>query len=64
MKNSELNNLSVEELQQKLKSESADFTKTKLAHGINPLDNPIELRNRRREIARINTAITSKSKQQ
>ena len=38
----------------------AEFTKMKLAHKISPLENPIQIRDLRKTIARLNTELTNK----
>lgn len=60
MKFSELKNLSTEELTEKLAESKAKLQSMKTTHAISPLENPIEIRNLRRDIARILTAITTK----
>jgi large subunit ribosomal protein L29 len=60
MKNSELNTLSVEELNQRLLSEREILQKQKFAHAISPIENPIKIQETRRTIARILTLLNTK----
>jgi large subunit ribosomal protein L29 len=60
MKNSEIRALSIEELNQKLASETEAMQKLQFAHAISPIENPMKLRETRKLIARINTAIRQK----
>ncbi len=60
MKQAEIKNLSAEDIQAKLAEAKAQFNKMKLAHKISPLENPIQIRDARRTIARLNTELTNK----
>jgi len=60
MKNTEIKNLSVEELQNKLAEFQAQYQKMTLAHRISPIENPIQIRDLRRTIARVKTELTNK----
>ncbi|MBW7676793.1 50S ribosomal protein L29 [Chryseobacterium chendengshani] len=60
MKKAEIKNLSAEDIQAKLAEATAEFTKMKLAHKISPLENPIQIRDLRKTIARLNTELTNK----
>ncbi len=57
MKFSEIKGLSVNELIKKRVALSKDLFDAKMRHSIGQLPNPIEIRNLRKDIARINTAI-------
>ena len=57
LKKEDLNQLSNEDLQQRLHDDSDRLMKLRFNHAVNPLDNPIQLRYIRREIARIKTEI-------
>ena len=57
MKNSELKELSVAELQERLDAERIQLTKLRINHVVSPLENPNVLRETRRNVARINTEI-------
>ncbi|AZB30997.1 50S ribosomal protein L29 [Chryseobacterium sp. Ch-15] len=60
MKQAEIKNLSAEDVQAKLTEAKATFSKMKLAHKISPLENPIQIRDLRKTIARLNTELTNK----
>ncbi|WP_114778251.1 50S ribosomal protein L29 [Botryobacter ruber] len=57
MKNSEIRALSLEELKDKLAAESTNMQNLRFAHAISPLENPMRIRETKREIARLNTEI-------
>jgi len=57
LKREDLNQLSTEDLKQRLHDDSDRMTKLTFNHAVNPLDNPIQLRYIRREIARLKTEI-------
>lgn len=63
MKQSEIKELSVEELNEKLSAFSKELGSLKMTHAISPLENPSQLRSIRRSIARINTEITQRELQ-
>jgi len=58
MKKTEIKNLSAEELKAKVAESEANMEKMKLNHSITPLENPLTLRHKRREIARMKTQLT------
>lgn len=60
MKKAEIKNLSAEDLQAKLKEAQADFNRMKISHKTSPLENPIQIREMRKTIARLNTELTIK----
>lgn len=60
MKQAEIKQLSVAELQEKLSETKKSYADLKMAHAISPLDNPIQLRNARRSVARIATELTKR----
>ncbi|MDL1913713.1 MAG: 50S ribosomal protein L29 [Bergeyella sp.] len=57
MKITELKNLSREDLKERLLDVEARYSKLSLAHKVNPIENPIQIRDLRRSIARIKTVI-------
>jgi large subunit ribosomal protein L29 len=63
MKQSEITQLSVAELQEKLGDTKKSYADLKLAHAISPLENPIQLRNVRRSVARLATELTKREVQ-
>ncbi len=60
MKKADIKNLSKEDLQAKLAEVKADYNKMVLAHRISPIENPIQIRDLRKNIARIQTELTLK----
>jgi large subunit ribosomal protein L29 len=63
MKNSEIRALSMEELTQKLDAEKEAMQKLKFAHAISPIENPQKIKETRKLIARIQTAISQKQEE-
>ena len=63
MKQSEIKELSVVELQEKLGEIKKSYADLQLAHAISPLENPIQLRYLRRNVARIATELTKRELQ-
>jgi len=63
MKQSEIKELSVAELQEKLVALKKNHTDFKMAHVISPLENPIQLRDLRRTVARLATELTKREVQ-
>lgn len=62
MKSSELRDLSISDLQDKLTDERAGLSKLQFTHSVSSLENPMDMRNKRRNIARIMTEISSRNK--
>ncbi|WCO02353.1 50S ribosomal protein L29 [Psychroserpens ponticola] len=60
MKQAEITQLSVTELQEKFSETKKSYADLKMAHAISPLENPIQLRNVRRSVARIATELTKR----
>jgi len=61
MKQSEIKEMTVEDLQEKFKDFKKNYSDLKMAHAISPLENPIQLRSLRRTVARIATEITKRA---
>lgn len=57
MKANEVKELTVAELQERLVAEQAKLQDMKLQHTISPLDNPLQIREARKTIARIATEL-------
>ncbi|MHA8065064.1 50S ribosomal protein L29 [Aquirufa sp. ROCK2-A2] len=62
MKNAEINKLGVEELVKQIASEKETLDRLNLAHAISPIENPMRIRQTRRLIARLETALTAQAK--
>ena len=60
MKNSEIKSLSVEELKEKINTESSNLQKLHFAHAISPIENPMKIRHSRRLLARLKTELRAK----
>jgi large subunit ribosomal protein L29 len=56
-KGMELNDLTVQELQDKLNEERSALTKLRFNHTVSPIENPMQLRSKRKEVARILTEL-------
>jgi len=63
MKSSELIDLPEKELIEKLDNEQDYLLRLKLNHAISPLDNPLKIKETRRNIAKILTEINRRKKQ-
>ena len=63
MKQKEVKELSIEELNEKLLSFQKELSDLKMTHAISPIENPMQIKNLRRTIARINTELTVRSVQ-
>ena len=59
MKQSEINKLSKEDLQDKLGELQKQLEELKMTHAISPLENPLQLRSTRRVVARLKTALSN-----
>ncbi|WP_298780679.1 50S ribosomal protein L29 [uncultured Polaribacter sp.] len=63
MKQSEIKELALVDLNEKLVSIQKNYTDLKMAHAITPLENPLQLRSLRRTVARIATELTKRELQ-
>jgi large subunit ribosomal protein L29 len=63
MKQSEVKEKSVAELQEELIKAKRAYSDLKMAHAISPLENPIQLRGHRRTVARVATELTKRELQ-
>ncbi len=57
MKNSEIKELSTKELLEKIEDEKAHYVRMKLNHTVSPMDNPNQLREERRLVAKLKTEL-------
>ena len=64
MKQKEVIELSIDELNEKLVSFQKELSDLKMTHAISPIENPMQIKNLRRTIARINTELTARSIQE
>ena len=63
MKNSEIREMSVEDLQEKLDALKKQYTDLKITHAVSPIENPIQLKSIRKTVARIETELTNRELQ-
>ena len=64
MKQKEVKELSIDELNEKLVSSQKELSDLKKTHAISPIENPMQIKNLRKTIARINTELTARSIQE
>ena len=64
MKQKEVKELSIDELNEKLVSFKKELSDLKMTHVISPIENPMQIKNLRRTIARIYTELTVRSIQE
>lgn len=62
MKTSELRNMSAAELTAKLKELKAELFNLRFQHAINQLENPMRINTVKKDIARINTVLSTMDK--
>ncbi|WP_010251716.1 50S ribosomal protein L29 [Myroides injenensis] len=63
MKQSEIVNLSVAELQDQLTTLTTTYENLKSTHAISPIENPLQIKNVRRSIARVKTELSKRELQ-
>jgi len=63
MKQEEISKLSVEDLKKRLAATEETLSKMKIGHSVTPLENPIQIRDVRRSIARLNTELQKRENQ-
>ncbi len=60
MKASEIEGLSIKEIEERIDNEKTFLIRQKLNHAISPLDNPMKIRETKRTIARLYTILKKK----
>ncbi len=60
MKNSEILELSTEEIVARITEERANLTKLRFAHTVSAIENPLRINKVRKDIARLNTELTKR----
>ena len=60
MKTAEIKELTTAELQERLVAEKEALVRLKLNHSISPLDNPLQIKDARRNIARLATELRAR----
>ncbi|PWL38035.1 50S ribosomal protein L29 [Flagellimonas aquimarina] len=63
MKQSEIKELSIEELKERLAEQKKQHADLKVAHSVTPLENPLQIRKTRRTVARLATELTKRELQ-
>jgi large subunit ribosomal protein L29 len=63
MKQQEITKLSVEDVKSRISDFSDQLAKMKLTHSVAPMENPIQIRNVRKTIARLQTELTKREAQ-
>ena len=64
MKSSEIKELTIQELQERLDSEESMMVRMKMNHAVSPLDNPNKIVETRRNIARLKTEMRTRQIQE
>ncbi len=60
MKNTDIQKLSIDELKENIKGEAQKLQKLHFAHAISPIENPMQIRVSRKNIARLETELRQK----
>tara|TARA_R110001592_G_scaffold76899_2_gene231869 strand:- start:5197 stop:5391 length:195 start_codon:yes stop_codon:yes gene_type:complete len=63
MKQVDIKDLSVDDLTEKLQEQKSTLAKLKLGHAVSPLENPAQIKEVRRTVARINTELGKRALQ-
>jgi large subunit ribosomal protein L29 len=64
MKSSEIKELTIQELQERLEGEETLMVRMKMNHAVSPLDNPNKIVETRRNIARLKTEVRARQIQE
>ncbi len=64
MKSSEIRELSIKELEERLESEESMLVRMKMNHAVSPLDNPNKIVETRKNIARLKTEVRTREIQE
>ncbi len=60
MKTSEIKEMTVNEIEERIETEKQNLSNMQFNHHISPLDNPLQIRHTRRNIARLLTILRQK----
>jgi len=60
MKISEIKELTTKEIAERIDTESEKLTRMRLNHAVSPLENPMVLKESRKDIARLNTELRNR----
>ena len=61
MKTSEIRELTIKEIEERIENEKSQLLKLRLNHSISPLDNPMKITETRRNIARLKTILRQRN---
>ena len=61
-KKQDIKDLTAQELQDKVQESQIAYKKARFNHAVSPLDNPVSLREMRRDVARLKTELTVRTK--
>ncbi len=61
MKNSEIKALSVQELKDAVATSELNLQKLKFAHAVSPVENPVQIRDARKHLARLHTELRERT---
>jgi large subunit ribosomal protein L29 len=61
MKTSEIRELTVQDIRERVETEKANLLKMKLNHAVSPLENPGKIKESRRDIARMLTILRQRN---
>ena len=61
MKSAEINDMSVQDLQERIATEKANLSQLKVQHAVSPVENPSIIKKSRRDIARMLTILRQKN---
>ncbi|MFW5872241.1 MAG: 50S ribosomal protein L29 [bacterium] len=60
MKNSEVRQLTDKELEERMETEQTNLNTMRLNHAVSPLDNPLKIKDARKNVARLKTEIRNR----
>lgn len=63
MEKEDITKISLEELTNRVNSSEEQLAKMKLSHSVSPIENPLQIRGLRRNIARLRTELTKRETQ-
>ncbi|MDY6147501.1 MAG: 50S ribosomal protein L29 [Porphyromonas sp.] len=63
MKTAEINELTTQELQERLQAARVAYDESRISHAVSPSENPAQLRKQRRDIARMATILRMRESQ-
>ncbi|MDZ7847493.1 MAG: 50S ribosomal protein L29 [Owenweeksia sp.] len=60
MKASVVREMTTQELREQLVEDKISYSKMKMAHTISPLENPMDIKNKRKDVARLSAELRSR----